>query len=153
MTPMNREILWEMIDVADVAVRAASHLRQAKSGRVSSDVESVDRAIEFLSQAADGGRFMSTGQLDPETRTLKPLNWAVDIYLGLAGQPSAPPDYNKLAEYLAEILSRLQAVRQNPSAVKPNSLDESIQFFEGLGEMLSSEVNQQRSVDSFEMIR
>ncbi len=150
---MNRENLWELIDVADVAVRVASHLRQAKAKRESSDVESLDKAIEFLTQAEDGGKFMSTGQLNPATSTLRPLNWAVDIYLGMGGQPSAPPDYNKLAKYLAEILSRLQAVRQDPSAVKPNSLDESIHFFEGLGEMLSSEVNQQRSVDSFEMIR
>lgn len=151
MSSMNRENLWELVDIADVAVRVASHLRQKRSGHVPSDDESVVKAIEFLEQAADGGNFMSTGQVKPETPTLRPLNWAVDIYQKLGLQPSGPSVYQDLANYLNEILVCLNIVREGNMPEDLSELDVPITFFSGLGRMLSSQVNQERAHDSFQM--
>ena len=152
MPLMNRENLWELIDIADVAVRVASHLRQKKLGHVPGDDESVTKAIEFLEQAADGGKFMSTGQVKPETPTLRPLNWAVDIYETLGARSSGSTNYYKeLEKYLNEILDCLNTLRKGGDQKDASELDEPIDFFAGLGKMLSSQVNQQRAHDSFQM--
>ena len=153
MPSMSRESLWELIDIADVAVRVASHLRQRKVGHVSSDDESVVKAIEFLEKAADGGNFMSTGQLKPETPTLRPLNWAVDIYEKLELQHSGQSVYQELAEYLTEILFSLNTLRKGNIPEDVAELDGPIEFFTGLGRMLSSQVSQHRALDSFQMSR
>lgn len=147
----NRENLWELIDIADIAVRVASHLHQRKLGHISNDDESITKAIEFLEQAADGGNFMSTGHLKPETPTLRPLNWAVDIYETLGLQSSESTDYEKLAKYLNDILDCLITLHKSGDAKDSSEFDEPINFFDGLGKLLSSQINQQRANDSFQM--
>ena len=146
---MNRESLWQLIDVADVAVRVASYLRQVEDGLKPSDREALSKAIGFVTLAKNGGKFMSTGHLSSETSTLKPLNWAADIYKS-EREITTGLDYKRLADYLAAILRCLRAVEKRAAYVPPD-LKQSIHFFTHLGSMMSSEINQKRGQDRFEL--
>ena len=155
MAAMDTQHLSELVEVADVAVRVASQLRQAKSLGRSGDKECLQRGIEFLERAKKGGVFMS-GQGIAHLGfdgALKPLNWAVDTYLLTRAEPRTEAvDYEKVAEYLERIAGCLRVLAEEPKNCDSASLTQAESFFETMGEVLGSRADQMMRREPLEFV-
>lgn len=137
--------LMEIVEVADVAIRVASQLRLAKRGKAPSDLQSIGRGIEFLKRAKTGSVFMMGQQAASLgfDGTLTPLNWATDTYQVTFRRPVAQePDYGQVAGYIGRIEACLESIPDSFD-ISSSSFDDSIVFFETLGDILSTRADQQ----------
>lgn len=145
MSTLDKEFLWELIDSADMAIRTACELRCFLVGENVADVDILERAQVFLRRARDGGSFVS-GSHGRVEGTLRPLNWATDVYLcptdpnDVRSQTSLSPDYEQIANRLAQMDAILEKIRKG---LHPNDEDVSktISFFERLGGLLGSQAD------------
>ena len=132
------QTVWEVVDLADITVRAASQLRQKRSGHDISDRVSLERVAEFLERAERGGLFLSgsatAGSFDD---TLRPLNWATDTYVAKVSSAGKSPDYAEVAKYLDRIKDSILHLLSG-EAVADKQLEESIQFVEHLASILAA---------------
>jgi hypothetical protein len=141
MAVLERQLLGELVDYADVAVRCAGQLHLLRLGRKLRDREALARAIEFLETAEAGGMFMSSGESGNMWATLRPMNWAADAKYSsgsaVSYTASQKVDYGALASFLQEVRSTLEQVLGGgqPTA---SSFDECIEFFDSLGETLGN---------------
>ena len=131
--------LREIVELADVAVRAASQLRQRQAGRELSDRASIELTADFLERATKGGWFLSekanVGTFDD---TLLPLNWATDTYLAQYPLPSPKrPDYSVVAKYLDGIRSSLLGILANELPSK-DAYEKALEFVERLAGILAA---------------
>lgn len=140
MTTVHDE-LSEVVDLADIAVRAASQLRLLKNGRQLEDTDCLRQGIEFLERARKGGAFMS-GKSAHLRGTLRPLNWAADTYVKLRIGSRREPNYREVAAYLSKLSRSLKTLTRRASAADPRSLDRAVRFFEALGNLLGSTADQ-----------
>ena len=136
--------LWELIDLADVAVRAASQLRQCRAGHAISDPAALERAADFLERAQKGGVFLSgNASVGSFQDTLRPLNWATDTYIAkfrpgtVSGQKM---DYARFAEYFEKIRSSILSLLMDGKLTAPQ-FEESVQFMEYLGAILGTKAD------------
>lgn len=131
--------LWELVECAHIAVRTASELRKLRSVHRQPDMQVLQRAVEFLTQAETGAAFVSGQASQLEAGTLKPFNWATDAYLSTLHIQQ--PDYQAVRTYLDDIASVLRDViaSQQPAAA---ALDRPILFFEKLGDVIGSRADQ-----------
>lgn len=146
MAVADRQILGELVDCADVAVRSASQLQLFKLGRPLHDQDALKRTAVFLEAAAGGGKFMFSGDTGGLQATLRPLNWAADVWSSRGDLPSGEEahevDYYKaLTEFLQEMQSTVNQVAAAEQPRKEN-LDKCIQFFDSLGEVLGTRADQ-----------
>lgn len=88
---------------------------------------------------------MTTGECVQLQASLKPLNWAADIYFAPPpmGHDQSPPDvdYTKLESFLNGLKSTLDTVVRNQST-DSGSLEECILFFDSLGDILGTRADQ-----------
>lgn len=135
--------LGELIDCADVAVRAASQLRILKAGQPAGDMESLTRAVKFLEAAKAGGAFMS-GREQGLHSTLRPLNWAADIRYGSLSvsedDEATEIDYEELTSFLDGIAVTASCVIDGRQP-EEDDLDACISFLESLGNILSGKAD------------
>ena len=146
MSIADRQVLGELVDYADVAVRTASQLRLHQSGRAIRDAEAVERASQFLEDAAAGGAFMSSGESANLYSTLRPLNWAADVRLGCAelsleSDSLKKVDYSALTEFIQRVRATLDKLTQGDPP-DPQAFKECVGFFESLGETLGMRADQ-----------
>ncbi len=145
MAVADRQILSELVDCADVAVRSASQLQLFRLGRPVHDEEALTRAAEFLQAAVGGGEFISSGNTASLRATLRPLNWAADVRYSSgrrpSGQEAAEVDYEDLTAFLRKIRSTVEQVAegQEPSS---EDFNECITFLDSLGEILGTRADQ-----------
>lgn len=136
------EKLWEEVELATTAIRTASQLRRYSADGGCTDRAALAEAIAFLTQALEGGQFVtsSSKQLAPGA-TLRPLNWAADVYQARP-QPSPPPhlDYAKFVEYVRSMVTCLEQVSRNEE-IPAGGLDATKSFFEELGRLISSRID------------
>lgn len=145
MPVADRQILGELVDCADIAVRAAGQLQLYTLGKPIRDRQALERVVEFLSAAEAGGVFMSRGDSANLHASLRPLNWAFDIRVNEGGfgqgQDFGEADYQSLTVYLQRMLSTLNDLlagnHPNNTAVK-----KCIQFFDSLGDDLGTRADQ-----------
>jgi hypothetical protein len=132
------QMIWEVVDLADVAVRTASQLRMVKIGRPLTEPEMLDRAVVFLALAREGGAFL-TGKSASVQHTLRPLNWATDAYLAL-NQP-AKANYDQVGDYLDRIIAALNAAKSNSATAAKSEVDLTANFFDKLGDILGAKAD------------
>lgn len=136
----------EIIDIADVSVRAASQLRLLQQNRPLRDRVAIERADRFLAAAIDGGEFVSKGNVGGMLSTLRPLNWAADVQFRLLSPvPSATQEleaYDELVKFLGRIQSVLREALENRVGPDETSLKDAVSFFQQLGENLGTIVDQ-----------
>ena len=87
---------------------------------------------------------MSSGNLTNDITSLQPLDWAVDIYQD-QDQDQDQINYEQLNTYLDNIISCLTLIKNDISKAKDQNLDQPIEFFHELGQMLTSKINQNNS--------
>jgi hypothetical protein len=136
------QALWEVVELADITVRAASQLRQKRSGHEISDRPSLETMAEFLERAQKGGLFLSgsatVGSFDD---TLRPLNWATDTYVAkFATAEGKSPDYAEVARYLDRIKDSILQVLSGKHVIE-TQMEESIQFVESLASILAAKAD------------
>lgn len=135
----------EIIDVADVSVRAASQLRLLQQNRPIRDRSAIERADGFLSAAIEGGQFVSTGHVSGLLSTLRPLNWAADVKARSFQKPNSSAElgaYDELVEFLRKIQVVLREALVDKLDLKSESANDAISFFQQLGENLGTIVDQ-----------
>lgn len=142
---VDESIVSEVVNLADVAVRAASQIRLARSGRPFSEPAVLAKAQQFLSRAKRGVIFINGGSAADLHDTLRPLNWATDAYLALSPRPA---DFAKISDYLDRVLFALTEVIQKPLTAPKRSSDLALTFFEKLGELLGTEADKLLRDDS-----
>jgi hypothetical protein len=130
--------IWEIVQCADLAVRAASVLRQLQAGREPNDLEILTEARAFLDRAQNGGTFITEGIAQMSGQTLRPFNWATDTYLQAMTAPiESQPDYKQVNAYIERIGNTLRDINTpGRLAVDPQHLSEATQFFETLGDIV-----------------
>ncbi len=145
MAVADRQILGELVDCADVAVRSASQLQLFKLGEPVHDQEALENAADFLEAAAGGGMFLFSGDTGGLGATLRPLNWAADVWYSrgglLSGEEANEVDYEALTEFLQEMRSTLNKVAAKEKLDSEN-LDKCIGFFDSLGDVLGTRADQ-----------
>ena len=145
MAIVERQQIAEIIDMADVAVRAASQLRILRRGRALRDNNAMQRMIRFLDDAISGGQFMSTGQAVGLHASLRPLNWVADVRFptstAIAASHENAPDYVALVEFVGSIKHTLAQISDGQSA-DPQKLESAIQFLQTLGDVLGAKADQ-----------
>ncbi len=134
--------LWEIVDLADVAVRAASQLRLRQAGRELSDRASIELAVDFLERATKGGWFLSDkANLGSFDDTLLPLNWATDAYLAQYPLTSQErPDYSAVAKYLDGVRSSLLVILANELPSR-DAYEKALEFVERLAGILAAKAD------------
>jgi hypothetical protein len=148
MTVADRQQLSELVDWADVAVRAGNQLQLSKLGKAVRDRDALRRAIEFLEAAEAGGAFMSSGDSANLRATLRPLNWAADVQSarGNVGfgveRREVDFDYEALTKLLGRMRSTVHRVLQGRRP-QSDDLAECIKFLDSLGEILGTRADQQ----------
>jgi len=151
MTVADRQQLSELVDWADVAVRAGNQLQLSTLGRAIRDPDVLERALEFLEAAEAGGAFMSSGDSANLRATLRPLNWAADVQSGpgslVSDAESHKFDYEALTEFLRGMRSTVGQVLQGERA-DANALAKCIRFLDSLGEILGMRADQQMRATS-----
>jgi hypothetical protein len=151
MTVADTQVLGELVDCADVAVRAAAQLQLFRLGREIRDRGVLERAVEFLVAAEGGGAFMSSGDSANLHATLRPLNWAVDARTSPSGDLlNAQPeeiDYAGFTEFLQNMRSTVTGVLEG-NRPGDKVCDECIAFLDRLGETLGTRADQHMRVAS-----
>ncbi|MEN6406356.1 MAG: hypothetical protein ABFC77_07785 [Thermoguttaceae bacterium] len=140
----DRQILGELVDCADIAVRAAGQLQLFMIGKPIRDRQVLERVAEFLSAAEAGGIFMSCGDSANLHASLRPLNWAVDTRMnegGLEQGEFKETDYQSLTEYLRRMRSTVEDLLEGN---RPNNaaIEECMRFFDSLGDDLGTRADQ-----------
>lgn len=140
MATIQDQTLSEVVDVADIAVRTASQLRLAKSGRGFTDPAALEHSLEFLARAKKGGAFMSkkTAQLSD---TLRPLNWAADTYVKNFSV-QGDPNWGEIEEYLNNLETAVRTLMQGGQSTDTSNIDNALGFFETLGSILAAIADQ-----------
>ncbi len=133
MTVDNIREVKHLIDVSDLATKVASLARQYRSGYKKESYPLVDKAIEFIDEAKNGGGFVQ-GQTENlhQPKTLEPLEWSTDIY----GQQHETTEnlYADVVSYLKDIEAALRDLKAGTQ--NPRNLDEVVVFFSALGRLL-----------------
>ena len=146
MSTIDSHYLSEVVECADVAVRSASQLRKLSKGFSIEDHEAIELAIGFIGEARAGGAFMDVGQSLGVQASLKPLNWAADVFFKepsvAVEAPAADTDYGKLCDFLDEIRSTLEQAESTAGSPGEEAIQRCIRFFESLGQILGSRADQ-----------
>lgn len=146
MNTIDSHYLSEVVECADVAVRTASQLRKLSKGYPIDDHEAIEMAVSFIGEARAGGVFMDVGQSLGIQASLKPLNWAADVFFKeptvAVEAPAANVDYSQLCDFLDEIRSTLERVQSTASIPDDEAIRTCIRFFESLGQILGSRADQ-----------
>lgn len=156
MTELAHPSTLELLDVADIAVRAAGQLQRARDRRPLKDSDAIVRVLALLQKAEQGSKFLCTGQLASSPESLQPLNWAADIYQVDKAATEAF-DYDGMARYLAEIVRSLKYARalSGSESIADNlptpDIETSIQFLYRLSDSLAEEVGARESADVIEL--
>jgi hypothetical protein len=135
----------KLVQVADMAVRVASQLRLWRIRNCIGDRDSIDRGVQFLEEAVQGGRFIAFGEPFVGTSSLYPLTWSADVrfrrYDSLSDVEHSPTNYDDLVCYLNTIKSTLITLANNDKPTD-TEVDGAARFFDQLGAIVG------RSADS-----
>jgi hypothetical protein len=135
MTLTDNQLLGELVEYADMAIRTASQLNLFKLGRGILDTETLHQAIEFLETAEAGGSFMSSDGSDSLKASLRPLNWVADV------RWKNENDYERITAFLGDMKTTIKQVLEG-KLPNSNTLDVCIDFFDSLEETLGTRADQ-----------
>jgi hypothetical protein len=136
MALADNQLLGELVECADMAIRTASQLNLFKLGRAVRDKEVLNQAIKFLEAAEAGGNFMSSGGSASLNASLRPLNWVADVCW------DNDNDYEGLTRFLRQMKSTVNQVLKGENSQDTVNLEECIQFFDSLEETLGMRADQ-----------
>jgi hypothetical protein len=136
MAIADNQLLGELVECADMAIRTASQINLFKLGREVRDREALDQAIKFLEAAEVGGRFMLSDGSASLNASLRPLNWVADV------RWDDDNDYTSLTSFLGKMKSTVAKVLNGENLHNISNLEECIKFFDSLEETLGMRADQ-----------
>ncbi len=140
--PTNNVRLRQLVDLSDLFIKVASSLRQRQHGRELRHPEVVQRAIEFLDNALEGGGFLSGTKSELHAGSLRPINWVTDTMsiMTPADDEAQAPTYEEIVESLEPIKQLLITSLDHPLG---DEADSAVDFFGALGDLLAAQADQQ----------
>jgi hypothetical protein len=136
---------WNVMNVAEMAVSVSSVLYRVINNRpMPFDFsESVEAGIEFLTEAADGGKIVcGVKPSSGFTGTLSPLNWATPICLDFVGGANKKADvYKSITTLLTGYKEVLKKIEKNERYQDTDKAKEVHKFFRLLADILIQRVD------------
>lgn len=126
----------ELVETADVALRAASELRKLRGGHPVRDEGVLNRAAEMLASAREGGIFVSGKGEARLSSSLRPLQWASQTYI-FSERPvdREREDPEAFFRFLEDVM---EVVRSATEGRSDERIERAASFLQVLGELVGN---------------